>query len=667
MNAPLRYLVLTTTVVIAGLALGLQLKSKVADPQKQFIGQEACISCHTGQYGDGRSYAGAAAFRETMHQKIHLRPNPQTVVIDRLFAKDTVLKFYESRIPQPPHDTLEIHLSKGAKETDYYIQMKFSNGGDSTQKMKVAYTYGGNGWIQRYLLEVNGSLYVAPFQYSLPHYMERSDTAVNGFYFLDLTRWYTFTNDREGKFYDITSKVFKAQSWQMNCAPCHVNGFQADRIITPTDSTADTSYAMKWFGVAQGDSALTDQNIKIGCESCHGPGSAHAANPTDSTAIISPSRWAADGPGQFTNLNLKVDLCGQCHNRMKSTGLPTAAPLFQFAFDEVNMQPYTPGQPLKNFVADGNLFKGMNVWGDDTTSYAHHQQGQDFLRSIEYSKHSLVNGCWSCHTVHFSNKDGLPFQLRNNYYSLNKGEGCLAYGCHETMDETTVFKGQTVNKHTMHTVESSQCVFCHFTKTASISFVDLPRKPLYDFTDHSLKVLRPSLTRKYMNYGAVGMLNTCAEACHRNGRGSRNSDAATMPEAPSYNIVDKYLSIWNNKSDVDLADSLEAHWSELFPASATMESSVASATGIQSIAPNPTQSSSTIRFSLAKGGDITLAIYDTEGNLISLVASGRHEAGTFSQVWNGTDETGVKVASGTYLVRLVTKQGVSTQRLVIAR
>jgi hypothetical protein len=669
MKAPLRYLVLATTVVIGGLALGLQLKSSEADPQKEFIGQDSCMACHAGPYGtDGRSYAGAAAFRETMHQKIHLRPNPQTVVIDRLFAKDTVLRYYDPAIPAPPHDTLEIHLSKGALPTDYYVQMKFSNGGDSTEKLKVAYTYGGNGWIQRYLLERNGKLYVAPFQYVLPRYRDRSDNS-NGFYILDNTRWYNINEDREPYFYKANSKVFLQQQWQSNCAPCHINGTKIEKM--PVPGSSDSVWTTKWFGVDKGDSALIDQNIKVGCESCHGPGSAHAADPTDPNGIVSPSRWPADAPGESTTLDLKVQLCGQCHDRIKSTGAPSqftgndTLPSFQFVYNEKTLTEYRPGQNMKDYVFNGNMFYGGQYWDDHVTSSAHHQQGQDFLRSGGYQQHVFSNGCWSCHLVHYS-KDSLPYQLKSNFYSLTKGEGCLAYGCHETMDETTIFKGREVNKHTMHSVAISQCVNCHMTKTATISFVQLSTKPLNEFTDHSLRVIRPSVTRQYQNTAIVGALNTCAESCHRNGRGSRNSDPG-QPEAPSYGIVDKILNKWNDRTDVALADSLEAHWNEMFPASAVMESSGASTTAIQSILPNPTRGAATVRFSLAKAGSITLEVFDMQGNMIKSLASGNHESGVFTQAWDGTDETGVQVASGTYLVRLVTKQGVSTERLVLAR
>src|SRR5207302_5741469 len=131
-------------------------------------------------------YAGAAKFKETMHQKIHLRPSPQTVVIEKYFAGDSVLTNYDVNRSNVV-DTLDVYLSKSTDGKDYYAQMKLRRSGDTTPKMKIAYTYGGNGWIQRYLVEINGHYHVLPFQYILPAYRERSDTS-NLFYWIDINR-----------------------------------------------------------------------------------------------------------------------------------------------------------------------------------------------------------------------------------------------------------------------------------------------------------------------------------------------------------------------------------------------------------------------------------------------------------------------------------------------
>ncbi|MBC8144939.1 MAG: hypothetical protein H7X80_05085, partial [bacterium] len=175
---------------VALTTVAIQVRTTEAPAERIYVGQESCMSsgCHAGAYSASSDYQGADAFRQTLHQKIHLRPNPETVVIEKYFAGDSVLRAYVPQIPVPGNDTLMIHLSKSADGREYYAQMRFSNNGDSTPRMKIAYTYGGYGWIQRFLVEINGAFYVLPFQYALPAYKERSDTS-KGFYYLDLVRW----------------------------------------------------------------------------------------------------------------------------------------------------------------------------------------------------------------------------------------------------------------------------------------------------------------------------------------------------------------------------------------------------------------------------------------------------------------------------------------------
>ncbi len=68
--------------------------------------------------------------------------------------------------------------------------------------------------------------------------------------------------------------------------------------------------------------------------------------------------------------------------------------------------------------------------------------------------------------------------------------------------------------------------------------------------------------------------------------------------------------------------------------------------------PNPFNSATTIRFSLNRKASVRLAIYNTAGQLVRILAEGNHNAGTHEIVWNGTDETGRTVMSGVYLYRL---------------
>jgi hypothetical protein len=55
---------------------------------------------------------------------------------------------------------------------------------------------------------------------------------------------------------------------------------------------------------------------------------------------------------------------------------------------------------------------------------------------------------------------------------------------------------------------------------------------------------------------------------------------------------------------------------------------------------------------LADGSEIYLAVYDLAGRKIHALAHRRFDAGQHSVVWNGRDDAGRTVASGTYLYRI---------------
>jgi hypothetical protein len=633
--------------------------------ERTYVGQESCMSagCHAGPHGDGSIYAGAEPFRETFHQKIHRRPTPETVVLDSYFENDSVVNYYVTQVAIAGKDTLKVEFSKGAGPTDYFIQMRFSEGGDSTARMRVEYTYGGAGWLERYLVKIDDSYYVMPFQYKLPAYAERSDSG-GAFFFLDLNKWFSFdASTGEMKFFKPNTNQFRAQSWDRNCSACHVNGFDIATVVR--NGGADTAFKALWVGRVEGDSALQDQNISIGCESCHGPGSEHLSNPIAST-IISPKRWGTSREAT----DLKLDLCNQCHIRVKSTGR-----IYNYPYDDSLKRPYIPGTPLSAYYDD--IHADMNHWPDNS-AYAHHQSGQDFLVSKPYAAHVFNDGCWSCHTTHTNGKNGLPYQLRENYFSMNDGEGCLT--CHGSagpsrtpalvdMSLTETRGSVAFNLHTQHPASVSQCVNCHFTKTASIGFVDLPRHRLYEFSSHHFRVIRPSLTRAYRNGGFVGMMNTCAESCHRNGRGSRNS-APTEPIATDYGISDPSYGNWKEPTDIALADSLWYHYQRMYSqyvGAVRLPGNDVGTTGLLSTAPNPMSSSTTVRFDLARRAAISLEVFDINGDPVRLLAAGEHAAGSYSQQWDGGDEMGAAVPNGTYIVRLSVDRKVYSRKIVVLR
>lgn len=68
--------------------------------------------------------------------------------------------------------------------------------------------------------------------------------------------------------------------------------------------------------------------------------------------------------------------------------------------------------------------------------------------------------------------------------------------------------------------------------------------------------------------------------------------------------------------------------------------------------PNPFNPGTTIRFELKKSAEITLAVYNLQGELMQVLASGQHAAGNHLVNWDGKNFNGESVASGIYIYRL---------------
>jgi hypothetical protein len=83
---------------------------------------------------------------------------------------------------------------------------------------------------------------------------------------------------------------------------------------------------------------------------------------------------------------------------------------------------------------------------------------------------------------------------------------------------------------------------------------------------------------------------------------------------------------------------------------------------------NPTVGSSPARvqFDLPRQTDVQLRVLDLSGRVVRTLIDGARGAGAYQIAWDRRDDGGRPVGSGVYLLRLVTPQGVRTQRMVMA-
>ncbi|RKZ05994.1 hypothetical protein DRQ32_11715, partial [bacterium] len=85
------------------------------------------------------------------------------------------------------------------------------------------------------------------------------------------------------------------------------------------------------------------------------------------------------------------------------------------------------------------------------------------------------------------------------------------------------------------------------------------------------------------------------------------------------------------------------------------------------IRPNPFNPQTNIHFYVPSAGDMSLAVYDIRGRRIRSLHDGHHDGGEFDLVWDGRDDAGRPVASGSYLCRMEVAGQVLSEKLTLVR
>jgi hypothetical protein len=83
--------------------------------------------------------------------------------------------------------------------------------------------------------------------------------------------------------------------------------------------------------------------------------------------------------------------------------------------------------------------------------------------------------------------------------------------------------------------------------------------------------------------------------------------------------------------------------------------------------PNPFNPETRIRYELPTAALVMLEVFDLNGRLVRSFSMNQQEAGTHEVVWNGKDNSGLAVASGAYLYRMVINGAASTKKMLLVR
>jgi tetratricopeptide (TPR) repeat protein len=396
--------------------------AKVAAPVvAEFIGSEACAGCHRAEH---------SAWQGSQHARAMQHANPETV---------------RGNFNEAKFSYAGVTSTFSMRDGKYFVRTDGTDG--KPAEFEVKYTYGLEP-LQQYLIELPGGKIQA-----LSIAWDTRETAKGG------QRWFHLYPDEKIDFRDELHWTKRTQNWNFMCADCHSTN------VRKGYDAANDSFATAW------------SEMTVGCESCHGPGSAHVA-------------WTRDKPTSDTTKGLTVALDerrGVAWRIDATTGNATRSPGRQ---SEREIEVCAPCHSRRAQIAEG------------------HRAGQPFLD--HYLPSMLIPGLYHA--------DG---QQRDEVYiwasflqSRMYRAGVTCSDCHDPHTQKLRAEGNTVcgqchaapkydaRSHHQHEPSSraGQCVSCHMPATPYM-VVD-PRR------DHSMRVPRPDRTV------ALGVPNACND-CHR--------------------------------------------------------------------------------------------------------------------------------------------------------
>lgn len=83
--------------------------------------------------------------------------------------------------------------------------------------------------------------------------------------------------------------------------------------------------------------------------------------------------------------------------------------------------------------------------------------------------------------------------------------------------------------------------------------------------------------------------------------------------------------------------------------------------------PNPFNPTTTVHYTLATAGHVTLTVYDSSGRVVRSLVNESQESGPRDVTWDGRDDRGVTVASGVYFYKLTAGKFSDTRRMVMLK
>jgi predicted CXXCH cytochrome family protein len=234
--------------------------------------------------------------------------------------------------------------------------------------------------------------------------------------------------------WDVTRGVWK-RYFVPNSADWWAPLYPPDNFKRPTGPLCDGCHSVN-YDIA----TKTVSEWNVGCERCHGPGSAHVDHPVRDT-VLNPARF------NYVHAN---DTCIQCHSQGRPLTNPIDGKYYDWPVgfhvglnlsDFWRLEEHKLGEPTFTHFADG-------------TAHKNRMQGNDFVQSLMYARGVT---CFSCHDPHGTENPGIVRERGN----------ALCLTCHGPNTQNGPHAA-SIELHTHHARDSAgnECVSCHMPKIA---------------------------------------------------------------------------------------------------------------------------------------------------------------------------------------------------------
>jgi Flp pilus assembly protein TadD len=368
-----------------------------------YVGSQSCAQCHAAE---------SKAWQTSQHSVAMQHATGQTVLGN---FNDATYSFQG------------VQSSFLRRDGKYFIRTDGPDG--QLADFEVKYTF-GIAPLQQYLVELPGGRLQAVSVTWDARPREQGGQ-----------RWFRQYPNEKVDHTDELHWTRRAQNWNFMCADCHSTGVS------------------KGYDAASDSFQTTYAEISVGCEACHGPGSAHlewAARKgadagkgltvqLDERHGVTWGRNATTGQPERSrprSTEREIEVCAQCHARRAQVA-----------------EGYQPGRPFMDHYLPSLLVPGL-----------YHADGQQqdevFIWGswLQSRMHAAGVTCSDCHDPHTQ--------------KMRAPGNAVCAQCHEP----SKYDVTTHHRHEQGTA-GAQCVNCHMPQTTYM-VVD-PRR------DHSMRVPRP--------------------------------------------------------------------------------------------------------------------------------------------------------------------------------